>query len=276
MNSLIFRFFVNKKGMKAIKFSLNFVVKNFIIFLLAIAWTNFYIKPFYLSVIVACIITFTFSMFFRSIALKKEEKSGIKSAEKEALQQFEFNILTMPSIKQNEFLANVLNNKGVEIEDGMIYVKNHLVINKLSKAKLKQEDVYEIIKSLSTLGSDKAIIFYYDIEPSALELIKSLTSPSLELYDISYLYKEAKKQNIEIKSNVTLKKSNKLKFKQFIKILFARKNAKNYILLGIIMLLSSFIVFNPLFYVIYASIMFIFALICVFLKPEEPKSSLLG
>lgn len=262
--------------MKLVKNSLNFVIKNFVIFLLAIAWTNFYIKPFYLSVIVACLITFMFSWLFRKLALKKEEKSLVKSAEKEAFNTFTLNLLTMPTAKQNELIANILKDKKLENKDGVIFAEGHAVINKISMHRLSVEDIYDIIKSLNTINHNKAIVFYHEIEASALNFIKSLNSPNIELYDLAYLFSETKKKNISIKSTITFNKKNKLKFKEFLGIIFARKNAKNYILLGIIMLLSSFIVFNPLFYVIYASIMFIFALICLFLKPEAPKSNILN
>ena len=262
--------------MKLVKNALNFITKNFIIFLIAIAWTNFYIKPFYLSVIVACIITFVFSLIFRKLSLKKEEKSLVKTAEKEEFNTFELSLLTMPTEKQNQLIKTLLKSKNLEFKAGVMYTEGHVVVNKLNKSKLKLEEIYEIIKSLNALSATKAVIFYHEIEPSALSFIKSLNTPKLELYDISFLYSEAKKQKITLKPSVTFNRKNKIKLKEFFNIMFARKNAKNYLLLGIIMLISSFIVFNPLFYVIYASIMFIFALVCIFLKPEAPKSSLLS
>lgn len=262
--------------MKLIKNSLNFVIKNFVIFLLAIAWTNFYIKPFYLSVIVACLITLVFSLLIRKVSIKKEEKNQIKSQEQEAFKQFELNLFTMPADEQNKLLTSILKNNNLENKGGVLYAEKHAVFNKLNTAKLKIEDVYEIIKSLNTIKCDKAIVFYHSIEPSALDFIKSLNSPGLELYNTAFLFTQAKNLEILPKPAITFSKNKKLKFKQFVGIMFARKNAKNYILLGIIMLLSSFIVFNPLFYVIYASIMFIFALICLFLKPEAPKSNIIN
>lgn len=241
----------------------NFIDLIFIFcctFLLSYAWINFYIRDLALTFVFALLssvsICFLLFLYFSKRKTKKSQtKAKTELAEKNFLafmllsNQTKLNILSQAYNAQktatNYFFKNE-NNLYFTLTETSVLDKNKF-LNIVSQAQNFDFETLYIICGES-------------IEPLNLQIFKT---KQVKIINKIQLLADFENKNIDIVSNSNFNLSPpKLHWKDIAKNFFAQHKAKSYFVCGLILLFSSIVLPHNFYYIIFGSMLMLFAIIC--------------
>lgn len=260
--------------MKTIKIGLNFILTNFIIFLLLSIWTNFYIKNKVLSFFLSVGLTALIYCIINQITSKNELKVQEKKQNLNKLDKFKnfFNSLSKNEFKS--FLEKIFINKISEKNSNLLYNNEALIINALNK-NLSKNDIACFCKTSKALNLKKIVIFNFENNEKIINFCNSIENFEIEFAEIQNLFTLVEERKISYDNIIKFKSKVKINLKQLLILIFSRKNAKMFFLFGILNLITSYLTIFKFYYYISTTIFFILALICILRPKEKSKSSII-
>ena len=146
-----------------------------------------------------------------------------------------------------------------------------LIIPFFNHKNLHLEDLTNLLKEQKPL-TKKIYLFCIDADKDTInEAIKILT-PKIKIYNINDLYyKFLKPLSIMPDFTIEFNKKEKLNFKLFIDFAFSPQKAKGYFLCGLILFFYSFFMIYNVYYIVFSTLLFVFALFSKF-KKQKPIS----
>lgn len=235
-----------------------------ITFLLSFVWIKFYIKNITLSILISLIISIFSIMIIRKINTKKLSKYATTKAENEKIQSIS-NTLILGSFEDNLIFLNNLFPES-KIEDFYIVTHNsNIIIPKLDCLEFTTNDLLTILKNKKINQSKSISIITQSVNKACIEYASNLSIKInfLQIEDIAKLTDTSPIPTITI----TPKKHNTILM--IAKMFIARKNVKGYIISAIFIIFSSIIVPYKTYYLVFASLLLILALISVVANKED-------
>ena len=259
------------KKIKIIKFVNNFnmsrfkivnIIDNvfvyFIIFLISLAWFNFYLSSFVLSVFLSLFLSFITFTCIKLIKNKKENKKLQLLTKENEIENFSLNfqlysnnqkIRLISKLLPNDFEYKFINNR-IEYD---INDKHFIILVENNIECLNKNMLLNIIQPYIT-KSDNIIVFCNDYDTNCEKFAKNIKNIKIKLLNKSNLYELCLKNYIKI--------NEKIKIKDIFKGFFSKNHSKGFFFSGIILILTSFIIRFTSYYIIFSSILLIFSLIC--------------
>ena len=256
------------------KTSLNFLLTNFIIFLICSVWTNFYIKNKFLAFFAGIILTGIIYFFLHWFLLKKHKTEQIKKINQTNLTQFKNYVNGLTDDEFKTLVQKMFNEKIEETSSYIIFNKNTLIINAIRK-NLTQNYILMFCKTAKNLNLSKIAIFNFEDNEKIILFSKTIANFEIEFVSINKFFEIFENNNLGYENIIKFKNKTKINLKLLLSLVFARKNAKIFLLFGILNYFSSFLTIFKLYYYISTTLFLAFSLICLFRPKESSICSLI-
>lgn len=248
----------------------NLIDKIFIstaVFLIIFAWINFYIKDLWATLFLSLIFSFAIIFLLYYFLNRKHEKENLSKQEVNEMNKC---ILAFRLMNKTEQLNLIKKLKTKEISSGEISVLNkkltftdqngtHLVIVATNITKIDDNELINLINENYNSKYD-----CYDIycNETAVLNIDILKNKKIFLINKKKIFEQMKKHNLCPNTENLNPSITKYKFKDFAKAMFLPNKAKSYFLCGLILIFSSIILPHHLYYIIFGSMLMLFAIVC--------------
>ncbi len=258
---------------------LDTIFKTSIIFLIAFAWCRFYVRDFWLSLLVSVVITLGINAVLSLLSNKKQKNRALDKEHISQVEQCAVAMQILPDKDRIKWLSQMVNSpqkaytKRIEYsKDG----KSKVLCYNFSKERINEYDLADQIGSY--IGKyDEILVLCHDYTDTAKKLASSIKICKIKLlnkYDAyENLYQPA---NVYPSTEIIKKDVSKLTFLDIMKLFLAKSNAKKYFLSGLFLIFASIVIPYSLYYVIFGSVLLSLSLVCVLLsKKSVSKSSVL-
>jgi len=269
--------------MNRIAISANFLIISFFVFIISYLWASYLLSGFFITFLVAFLVTSVISSAWLFFIHRKNKINNLTKTEIEHMKNVIIQLQFMSQAQSLTLIAQALQKKySDEIKTNKSNDKitinvfqdkistNEINIFPLFHKNLNRQDVIDCINK--TEDGKKSII----IGEIPIEVIAFFNSLQLNVVFISMedIYINLLKQ-VEIYPAISIipKTKSRLNFATFKMLAFSRRKTKSYIIVGIIILLTSLIVRPTLLYIIIATLLFSFAIIS-WLRPQNKSSTL--
>ncbi len=249
---------------------LNIVFKYITLFAIAFVWTNFYFSPLWVAVLLAVLISLFFGLIIAYFSNKKQSSLKLKSAEKKLMEECSYQFLFGDELSTQNFFVNLLNKDyAVEIIKDNIVVTNAnnrtLFLPIYASTTLETKDIIKAYILAKQLQLSKVIITCKQACDECTQIAQSVRDVQFTIFDEAQTFKLLlQPHNTYPNFSIELKNVEKLKYSEIKKIAFSKAKTKGYFFSGITLLFASLFTRYNLYYVIMASILFAFALYCMF------------
>jgi len=253
----------------------NLIFKYFALFSIAFMWLNFYstnnIFVTFISIIIALIIGNLLGL----ISKYKKKKINLSLIENNKIQEISFQLLINSHKENLKFFHILLKSKNIceiNFKKNQIESEEFIFVPIYNSEEITESDILNIYKN--NINVKKIIISCISFSTSTESLCNKLQNAKIYLLDIKQTFVLMKKYDLypEITNKINIKKH--LNFASLKKMFFAKQNSKRYFFSGIIILLTSFFIRYNIYYLISATLLFIFSLICK-IKPSSIKLSII-
>ena len=258
----------------------NLIDKIFVsvaIFLIVFAWINFYVKDLWVTFATSLIFSFAIVFLLYYFLGKRQEKQALTKKEINEMNKCFLAFRLMKKSKQLNLIkhlifaeynlneGNILStNKKLSFKDGE---KNHLVILATDILKITDNDLINLLNENYDAKYDCFDIFCNEVAVINAELLKD---KKITFINHKTLYEKLKTYNLCPDTENLSPSATKFRFKDFAKTMFLPNKARSYFLCGLILIFSSIIIPYHFYYIIFGSMLMLFAIICKIL-PKVSK-----
>jgi len=243
----------------------NLLARSFLVFIIAWLWVGFYVRGFFLILLISTAITLVVNYMISFIGKRRNTKRIATKQEREHMQQV---ILQLKFMTQTQTLA--LFKRALQPNARKAVNQKRFTLKTLFHLSTPTEqDIIKCIKASPTCASEseqsKTIITAESFPPHVIAFTRNLDA-NIILLDAEAVYTQilAPTQTFpEIKIQ-TKKKTPRKTLREIRTMAFNRTRTKSYVITGVIILFSSLIVRLHLYYIIFATIVFALALTSYF------------
>ncbi len=235
-------------------------VITFVVSLLLFVTLN---VPYWLKILISCLFSLTFGCIcFRITRTKRLKTVGVKN-KAASIRLFTETLNVLPAQKQRDIFSDYLEKRGFEYKSK----KGYFLVNGFSvyPCFLLDDITFNEAKNIidaSPYKADKTVIISNGFSENLLKYRDALPLILIPSEDFS---EELNKHGL-----INETKPVKVKKKNIFLKLFKKTNGLKFILYGITMIILSFIVFYPIYYLISGTIFTVFGLIAAFFGKIEP------
>lgn len=227
------------------------------LFLLFFAWINFYVKnlfaTFFLSLVVTAASCFVIFYFYH----KKQTKINNTKLKKEDVEK---TFLAFCLTTKNEQFDSLKQAFGVEKMVENFYIsQNNLYFVFNGNEMLGENDFFNIVSAARQLDFETLTII---CKQSGKLNLNILLGKKINIINKENLVELFKEKNVKLNTlNINLE-AEKFCWKDFAINMFNEKKAKSYFLCALVLLFSSVILPYNFYYIIFGSMLMLFAIIC--------------
>ncbi|MBR6779232.1 MAG: hypothetical protein IKM43_03720 [Clostridia bacterium] len=247
---------------------INLIDKLFIsvsLFLIIYAWINFYLRDLWTTFILSLIFTFASLFLIFYFFNKKSKSKSLKKQEQNDIEKYFFAFRLYPKQKKLELLKSILDNQAnAVINNGALHYNvdnlNHVLLIATSADKIDNNNLVDIIENF--IDNDVDIIEI--VCNNAINLdTEILNNKEIKIINRIDLYKNFfKKYDVYPDTSFVNLHAKKFDFKKLMSNFFLPQKAKSYFVCGLVLIFSSIILPYHFYYVVFASILLLFAIIC--------------
>ena len=236
-------------------------------FVLIFAWIRFCTRDITISVIVGTVCAGVICFLINFLAERRERKKIGSLTEKKSAEALGISLLGATNSEILDYFYAVFTPLGKNITKQQNYLEMEyysaqndmhstlhttIIYPFFHKSVLDYDDLILIIKLTRTRKQSKVRVYTVSASVEAKSLAKKIHNLDIQIYDQYDLYALGK----GIPTPITIDtKITKLGFTDYIKFAFDKSRARNYLLFGVILLATSFIVPYKIYYLIMGSIL---------------------
>lgn len=241
----------------------NIVDRIFIstcVFLLFFAWINFYVRDLRLTFVFALLASFSVCFLLFLYFSKKQTKENKTKARIGLVEKHFLAFILQSNQERLDSLSQVYDTEKSST-NGFLKSKNNLYFVYTENEKLDKTAYFNIIAQAKNLNFETLYIICGDIgEPLNLQIFKD---KKVKIINKTQLLDDYENKNVDIVSNSNLNLAPpKIKWVDIAKNIFAPQKAKSYFVCGLVLLFSSVVLPYNFYYIIFGSMLMLFALIC--------------
>ena len=232
----------------------NLLARSFIVFILAYLWLSFYLKSIFLIFLISFVIMMAVNYLFILLKRRKSTRAQLTRKQQEHMHAVMLQLKFMSREKARALFKKAFIVLGKE-------VKNFYPLFNTEVA------TADIIKCLRYAKKDGAVYIASEkFSPDVIAFAKALQK-EIVLLDAAAVYEQIlSPADTFPEVTVELKTRQKMTWQELRQIVFQRAKVRPYIIIGVVILLTSFIVNFSIYYIVVATIVFSFALISLFAR----------
>lgn len=253
-----------------IAFYIDEIFKTIIIFFISLVFYRAMMLSFTLCLILASITTVILAIIFYFVRTKRYAKKKLKISEMKQIENIKEQFSYASQSEINKFFKELFKAEINYKKELVIDNKKTLILPLFDKDILDINDLKKIYRENKNRHIQKIIILCNNYSEDCISLIKNFKIIEYQIFNISDLYIEyLHPQNQFPTFAIEKLPKEKLTLKKIKKYAFNRSKAKTYFFCGLILLFSSYFVPIRIYYLIFASLMFISALLCFILNTKK-------
>ena len=239
----------------------NLLARSFIVFILAYLWLSFYLKNIILVFVISFVVMLAVNYLFILLKRRKNTRAQLTRKQQEHMRQVMLQLKFMSREKARALFKKAFTALDKEVSN--FYPLFNIEVT-----------TADIIKCLRYARKDGAVYIASEkFSPDVVAFAKALQK-EIVLLDAQSVYEQILVPAETFPEvTVELKGRQKLTWQELRQIMFQRAKVRPYIIIGIVILLTSFIVSFSIYYIVVATIVFSFALISLFAR-DTLKSEL--
>lgn len=228
-------------------------------FIVAFVWLRYYIDNNLVCLFSAIAISILFFLAFKAITDGKKEKRKLKKQERQQAENLAVYLSMLPNKNLLALFEELSTLRQCEIKksENTITYKNvktiRLVFDFFCGA-LTAKLFCDFVKQAKADKIDKLEIFAHSFDKSVLQLMKSVDF-EVKLFDANSTFALLKDNGLLPQEVINKKRVSPLK-SNFLQIVFDKSRAKYYLMSSLFLLLTSFLTFFKLYYLISGTVLF--------------------
>lgn len=237
----------------------SIIFKYILYFSIFFLWVYYYNKDLVISCIISILLSILLDLVTCIFIKKKNNNAKLKNNEKKQIELFSKQFLFSTQFQNINYFCNLFNNPNTKKFKGYFTINNTTFLPYYVKAELCDEDVLYLYKSVN-IKTKNFVVLCKDISNSAILLSKSIENYNFVILNENDVYlKFLKPLNAIPPKNISFKENKKLRKMELLQMAFNKKNTKGYFLSGLIILISSIFIRYKIYYISFASLLFIFS-----------------
>ena len=247
---------------------IDYIFKFALLFTLNLIWCLYFFRTTWISIKLSFLFTFFAILIYKLISLKKTKNNNPKLQEIQHIEDIKNTFIYLPQDKVIDFFYCLVSTKHKATkQDNYVEVLNEQKVILYPYFKIQElscDRLIEIYNSIDKTDVKKIIIVCNKYETNINSCITNFPCKTTIL-DYKQTYSLLLKP-YEFYPEIIIKQKTKTKsnFKQIILSAFNKKKTKGYVVSALFMLFASFFVMYKIYYLIVASILLVFAIICQF------------
>lgn len=248
--------------------TLDSFFRLFLIFLIVFVWIRYFVDSFWLSVLFSLLATFLVDMLYMFFKSKKQNKINIKKEEQDAINNYTNTFIYSDQKYNVDFFYKLCAKNYNAIKKSKYIIISHPQTNVVLYPIFLYRDlsIDDVIACYNNVRHEKPkrIVICTNKYNSDLEkFVNSLNVEVIILDKEQTYYSLLKKYDIYPKIT-KIENSQKITFKQFVRLALNKKRAKAYFISALFLLFSSFFVPYKIYYLIFSTILLILCFLCLF------------
>ena len=244
----------------------DYIFFGLVFFVIFYGWTNFYQKNTILSFAVAITCSFIIIIIMNFFISKKNEKERLTQQQKEIILNYSTQLKFSDRKKVLTYFENIFKNS--KIKKNYILKEETIIYPFFNTERFTLTDLIKIYSEIESEKINNVYILSSVFDADCYNIVKQIKNKNIQLFDAQKTYNEFIK-NKSLPENVIDAKPQKLNLKELLKFIISPKRTKHYLILGLILILSSFFVIYKLYYLITGSILLILALLTRIIKQRK-------
>jgi len=235
----------------------NLLARSFLVFILAYLWLTFYIRNIALVFIIAFCVAMVANYVFMLFTRRKTARKALTLKEHNHMRQITLQLKFMSRTGVRALFRRAFD--AMERPMPAIYP--------LFNKDVTSADIITILRR-----TRKNCTIYIAAERFPAEVVgfANAVDRDVKLLDARAVYENIlKPADIFPEVKVELRPRKKLTWRELRDLVFTRTKVRPYIIIGVVILATSFIVRFNIYYIVVATIMFSFALTCLFVVPSK-------
>lgn len=247
----------------------DFIFCAVLIFFISFIWLRFYIHNSFLLYLISIIITLALSFLIYLIFKKKVRNFKLNKKEKKDKEIILNSLIFENNSEIIKFLSKFYTNEKLEMHRDFIIIKSQktLVVSNFCVDKLNLDFVLNSIKRCKKEKCERVIIFTNNYTKEIKNFVNNIRTIDIKLINFDVFYTDyILKEKIYPHFETIYEEKKQYKFKELLSIAFKKEKTKNYLLTGIMFLVISIFTRYNIYYIIFTTIMFAFAIFSYFNK----------
>ncbi len=256
--------------MKKISFLaiVDYIFKFFLFFVLNIIWGLYFIKAKWVAIILSIVVSILTIIIIDLIENKKAKRKRPKLNETKHIEDIKNTFIFMPNNDVVNFFYKLASTRhSCQIKNDYVEVLNEqnvIIYPCFKNASLTSDDVIEIYNKIEKQNVKKILILCNKYDSNIESLLQNFLCKTIVL-DYTQTYFSLLKE-YEFYPSITVVQNKKAKntFNNILSTVFNKKRTRKYIVSSLFIIFASFFVMYKIYYLIVATILLIFAILCQF------------
>ena len=260
----------------------NLLARSFLVFLISYLWIGYYVRAAWAVFLLSFGITATVNTLFWWAGTRKNTRITLTREKREHMRrvilQLKFMSLSQTLLLFKRAFMENAKEKAPQNEIKKLAKKLVLSVEANSPNKIvnffplfhKEVNVAEVISCINSTAADATTWIASESFPPAIHtFIRTLKNP-VHLIDGETAYEILAKSQTFPELTVRISTKKRPTLREINDLIFSRVRFRNYVIMGTVILLTSFIVRFNIYYIIIATIVFGLALVSLLAKPKRP------
>lgn len=249
-------------------FIFDFIFILLSIFFISFIWIRSFVHNNSLIWVYSLSITAILGIILFSVLKKKITTYSLSKKEEKTKKEILNMLLFSQKSEINKYLIKFFENENITKHNEFFTFnkeEKYIVFNNFEFDSLSLQNLLTLIKKAQKENCNRVYIFCNNYSKECVDFIKNLKNIKVKLVNFdTFYFSFIKKQNIYPAFSVCYEEKGKYKFKELLSIAFNKNKTKRYLLTGLIFLIGSIFLRYNIYYLVFTSLMFIFAMFSYF------------
>lgn len=245
---------------------IDIIITSIIFFILFFCWLNFYIKNTILSVFLGVFLTFLIVFFLFFFKSKRNKRKNFSSKKQKEATDCAVQLKFSDELEVKKYFKKILKNdySVKTIKSGLLLEKENikiLFVMNFGQEIFNIDNLAKTFAQAKNLNVNEIIIVANAFDEKCKSLANAIKEIKISIFDAFDTYEKFIEPSKIFPNKVIDTSKAKLSFKQVINYAFSKERTKHYLLFGLILIISSFFVYFKVYYLVFGSILLVFALL---------------
>lgn len=244
-----------------INYFIDIMLTYLIFFVLFYSWINFYRKSMLASFVLASLLAFFVVFLLFYVKAKKDNKKNLSFKQREKITNSITQLKFLPTQKLIDyFYQNISKTEKAKKHCYFVETDSKVIYPFFAKTTLDADSFTQIYTKFCAYHKE-IVILCENVAKDTSNLANLIQNKKITIFDAENTYNQFVKKYQTIPESVIFSKPKKLALKELFCYMIQKERTRNYFLMGLVLIVSSFFVLFKIYYLIVGSILLCMALL---------------